>query len=285
MDSAFIERPSAYHTAGDTPAALSSASVQNQGSTMLALARELGNADLRPLDPAASGLPPQPDAVYFRFLGAFVTYPQAWELPIALAAVAALVGAVALGRRRGVLSVRGVLAATGSAVVALVVAAGLGAALGALLGSDDVGPYAADLLRAEVAGVVLAVLVVLAWAELLRRRDSGFAAAAGAATLLAVLGAVTAVAVPGASFLLALPALGLALGLGAAMLLHARPTAATAALAVGTVPTAALLLPFASQVFLVDGVAHGLAVAAFAVALIPCAWSVVGRRPLELPRA
>ena len=274
VNSAFIERPSAYHTAGDTPAALSVASVQNQGSTMLALARELGNADLRPLDPAASGMAPQPDAVYFRFLGAFVTYPQAGELPIALAAVAALVGAVALGRRRGVLSVRGVLAATGSAVVALVVAAGLGAALGALLGADDVGPYAADLLPAEVAGVVLAVLVVLASAELLRRRDSGFATASGAATLLAVLGAVTAVAVPGASFLLALPALGLALGLGAAMLLHARPTAATAALAVGTVPTAALLLPFASQVFLVDGVAHGLAVAAFALALVPCAWSV-----------
>jgi len=264
---------------------LSAASVQNQGSTMLALARELGNADLRPLDPAASGLAPQPDAVYFRFLGVLVTYPQAWELPIALAAVAALVGAVVLGRRRGLLGAGGVLVAAVSAVGAVVVALVLGAALGALLGADDVGPDAADLLPAEVAAVVLAVLVVLAWAELLRRRYGGFATTTGAATLLAALGAVTAVAVPGASFLLALPALGLALGLGAAVLLHSRPTAATAALAVGTVPTAALLLPFASQVFLVDGVAHGLAVAAFAVALVPCAWSVVGRRGPALPRA
>lgn len=274
IDSAFIERADAYHTAGDTPAALSAASLQNQGSTMLALARELGDTDLRPLDPAASGLPPQPDAVYFRFLGAFVTYPQAWVLPIALAAGAALVGAVMLGRRRALLGVGGVLVATLTAGAAVVVALGLGAALGALLavflGDRDVGPYSAHLLPSEVADVVLAVLVVLAWALPVRRRHGPFATAAGAATLLGTLGLVGALVAPGASFLLALPALGLAVGLGAAVLLHARPTAAVAALAVGTVPTAALLLPFAPQVFLVDGVAHGLAVAAFALCACAC---------------
>jgi hypothetical protein len=274
INSAFIERPSEYHTAGDTPAALSAASLQNQGSTMLALARELGDADLRPLDPAASGLPPQPDAVYFRFLGAFVTYPQAWVLPIAVVAVAALVGAVVLGRRRGLPGARGVLAAVLSAAGAVVVALGLGAALGAVLaaflGARDVGPYSARLLPYEVADVVLAVLVVLAWALPVRRRYGPLTTGVGAAAVLAVLGVVTAVVVPGASFLLALPALGLSLGLGAAVLLHRRPTAAIAALAVGTVPTAALLLPFAPQVFLVDGVAHGFAVAAFALCACAC---------------
>jgi peptidase M28-like protein len=274
VNSAFIEHPSAYHTAGDTPAALSAASVQSQGSTMLALARALGDADLRPLDPAASGLPPQPDVVYFRFLGVLVTYPQTWVVPIALAAVAALVGAVALGRRRGLLSVRGALVAAASAGVALVVALVLGAALGALpaafLGDRDVGPYSGTLLPSEVADVVLALLVVLAWAVLLRRRYGPFAAGVGAAGLLAVLGLVTALVVPGASFLLALPALGLALGLGAAVLSDTRPNAAVAALAVGTIPTATLLLPFAPRVFLVDGVAHGLAVAAFALCACAC---------------
>ncbi|MDT7743354.1 MAG: hypothetical protein QOE59_2432 [Actinomycetota bacterium] len=280
VNSAFIEGPSAYHTAGDTPAALSAASVQNQGSTMLALARELGDADLRPLDPVASGLPPQPDAVYFRFLGALITYPQAWVVPIALAAAAALVGAVALGRRREVLAVGGALVAAATAMGAVVVALGLGAALGALLagllGDRDVGPYSGALLPSEAADIALAVLVVLGWAVLVRRRHGPLAAGAGAAALLTVLGLATAVVVPGASFLLALPALGLGLGLGAAVLLHGRPTAAVAALAVGTVPTAALLLPFAPQVFLVDGVAHGFAVAAFALALSACSWPIGG---------
>jgi hypothetical protein len=283
VDSAFIERPSEYHTAGDTPSALSAASVQSQGSTMLALARELGNADLRPLDPVASGLPPQPDAMYFRFLGAFVTYPQAWGPPIALGAVAALVGAVVLGRRRGLLGVGGTLVASGSAAAALVVALSLGVALGALLasvlGDRDAGPFSAHLFPYEVADVSLAVLVVLTWALPVRRRYGPFATAAGAAALLGVLGLVVAVVVPGASFLVTLPALGLALGRGAAVLLHARPNAAVTALAVGTVPAAALLLPFAPQVFLVDGVAHGLAVAAFALGLCTCAWLLDGAAP------
>ncbi len=272
IDSAFIERPSEYHTAGDTPAALSAASVQSQGSTMLALVRALGDTDLRPLDPLASGLPPQPEEVWFRFLGALVTYPQSWALPIALLGVAALVGAVVLGRRRGLLRVRGALVAAITAAVALVVALGLGAALGALVAAagPDVGPFSRDLPPYEVADVVLAVVVVLAWAVLLRRWYGPCATAAGATALLAVLGLSTAVVVPGASFLLALPGLGLALGLTAAVLLAPHPIAAVAALAVGTVPTAALLVPFASQVFLVDGVAHGLAVAALALCACAC---------------
>ncbi len=142
VNSAFIEGPSAYHTAGDTPTALSAASVQSQGSTMLALARALGDADLRPLDPAASGSPPQPDETWFRFLGALVTYPQAWAVPIALAGVVALVGAVVLGRRRGLPSAGGVVVAALTALVALGVAAGLGAALGALLAAARQDPAA-----------------------------------------------------------------------------------------------------------------------------------------------
>ncbi len=129
--------------------------------------------------------------------------------------------------------------------------------------------------------------MVLVWALALRRRFGPFATGAGAAALLVALGLVTALVVPGASFLLALPGLGLALGLLAAVLLHARPNAAVAALAVGTLPTAALLLPFASQVFLVDGVAHGLAVAAFAVcagACVPVSGADTGTRARVVSR-
>jgi hypothetical protein len=42
----------------------------------------------------------------------------------------------------------------------------------------------------------------------------------------------------------------------------------------------AALVPFAPQVFLVDAVAHGLAVAAFVVALEPCAWLMGGPGPV-----
>ncbi|NMO91357.1 M20/M25/M40 family metallo-hydrolase [Actinomycetospora sp. TBRC 11914] len=273
IDSAFIERPSEYHTAGDTPAALSAASVQSQGSTMLALARTLGDADLRPLDPAASGLPAQPDEVWFRLLGVLVTYPQAWALPIAVAAALVLVGAVVLARRRGLLRLRDVVTATATATGALLAAAGLGAALGAAAG-PDAGPFSRGLLPYEVADVALAVVVVLAWALALRRRP-GATTTAGAAALLAAIGVATAVVVPGASFLFALPALGLGLGLTVAVL---RPRAALTALAVGTVPVAALLLPYAPRVFLVDGAAHGLAAAAFALAGLPLVAVAAGGR-------
>ena len=275
VNSAFIERPSEYHTAGDSPAALSRASVQSQGSTMLALARALGSSDLRPLDPIASGLPPRPDEVWFRFLGVLVTYPQSWGLPIALVGAAVLVGVVVLARRRGLLGVPGVVVAAASALLAVAAAAGLGAALWALLVAlrpeyADIGPFLGRPGPYEVADAALAVAVVVAWWLLVRRRVGALATAAGAAALLVVLGIVTAVVVPGASFLFAVPGLGSALGLGAAVLLRARPVVAVVAVALGTVPAVVLLLPFGLDLFLVAGVSGGLAAAGLALCACAC---------------
>lgn len=66
VDVAFVEQPVQYHTTGDAPENLSAASMQGHGEAALGLARALGNQDLAPLDPAASGAAPQGDATYFR---------------------------------------------------------------------------------------------------------------------------------------------------------------------------------------------------------------------------
>jgi hypothetical protein len=269
IDSAFVEQPENYHTPADTPANLDPASVQSQGSTMLALARELGSADLAPLDPAASGLPRQPDAVYFPLGDALVTYPVAWEGPLALLTVVGLAVVLALARRRGRTSARGVLLAAATTPLALGAAAVLAVGFWQLLlvlhpAYADEGPFLARPLPVEIATVALAGPAVLAWYLPVRRRAGTFAAAAGPAVLLAGLGVLTAAFVPGAAFLTTWPALGLVVGLA----LGSSRTA-TVAGAVGAVPTVVFLLPFALDSFGIGGVSTPAPAVAFALLGLP----------------
>jgi hypothetical protein len=265
MNFAFIDRPVEYHTTGDNPSNLDPGSVQGHGDAALALARALGDRDLAPLDPRTTGVAPTGDRTYFRILGAMVTYPAALVWPVAVLAALALAGAVLLGHRRRVLTVGGTLGAAGATLLAA--AAGLGAALGLWQAITsvrpsyaDTGPFLARPLLFQLADVALVVTIVALWGLLLRRRPGRCAAAAGAGGVFAVLGLVAAFAVPGMSFLFAWPALGLAVGIGAAVLLRGRPSAATAVAVVGAVPAVALLVPFGWAAFALSGISDGLPV-------------------------
>ena len=281
VNSAFIERPSAYHTAGDTPAALSAASVQNQGSTMLAL------------DPGSWGTPTcarstRPRAGWLRSPTRCTSGSSAPSSPTRRP------GSCRSRWRRsrrssgrscwagvGVCSAcGGVLAATGSAVVALVVAAGLGAGLAALAVARASG-------RRRRSGPTRRT-----WRPTRSRtscwrcsscwrgrapptpgrrvRDGGGCGdaargARGGHRRRRPRGVVPARA-PGAG---PRPRPGRRGAPARAPDRRGRPPSPS-----GPSRRRPCCCPFASQVFLVDGVAHGLAVAAFAVALIPCAWSV-----------
>ncbi|WP_165922330.1 M20/M25/M40 family metallo-hydrolase [Pseudonocardia endophytica] len=288
LNFAFIDQPTEYHTTGDNPSNLDAGSVQGHGDAALGLTRALGDRDLAPLDPGTSGAPETGDRTYFRFLGGMVTYPGWFVWPVAGLAAVALAGAIVLGRRGGLMSIRGTLGAAGATL--LVAGAGLGAAIGlwqliTLVRPSyaDTGPFLARPLVFQLADVALVVAVVALWLLLLRRRPGRYAAAAGACLVFTVLGLVTAFATPGMSFLFAWPALGLALGLGVAILLRERPAAATAAVTVGAIPAVVLLVPFGWAAFALSGISDGLPVvvlvltlAALTAVLVPTSTS--GRR-------
>jgi hypothetical protein len=277
MNFAFVEGAARYHTPSDDPAHLSAASVQHHGSSMLGLAAALGGTDLAPFDPAVSGAEPVGDTTYFPFLGAFITYPGALVVPIAVGAVLVVAAAVLVARRRRLLTLRRLLAGAASLLLPLLLAGLLGQGLWLTLVArrpaygDGAGFLHRPLLL-ELATLTLAGLALVVWGLLLRRRIGAWALGLGAALWLAVLGAVTAALVPGTSFLFALPALGL--GAGALVAVAVRGAARPVVLGVGAVPLVVLGLPFVLGLFDAGGL-RGAAVPAVAAVLLGAPLAVV----------
>ncbi|MET0191680.1 MAG: M20/M25/M40 family metallo-hydrolase [Pseudonocardia sediminis] len=290
LNSAFIERASRYHTPGDTPANLDPASVQQQGTSMLALTRVLGAADLAPFDPAVSGAPPSGDVTYAAVFGRLWVYPDGYVLPLAVLAALAVVGAAVATLRRRLVTPGRFAGALASWPVAVGVAALFGEGAWRVLAWSRSGyaNSAGVVHRPELTQVgvlLLGLLALLLWGVLLRRRLGAVAMGLAATAWLAVLGIVTAVLVPGASFLFALPALGAALGIGVAAFVP--PLWRPLPVALGGLATAVLLVPFSVALFDAAGLA-GSALPALCVvlALAPLAALVAGRRlPTRVPVA
>lgn len=258
MNFAFVEGAARYHTPSDDPAHLSAASLQHHGSSMLGLAAVLGGTDLAPFDPAVSGAEPVGDTTYFPFLGAFITYPGALVVPIAVGALLVVAAAVLVARRRRLLTLRRLLAGAASLLLPLLLAGLLGQGLWLTLVAlrpaygDGAGFLHRPLLL-ELATLTLAGLALVVWGLLLRRRIGALALGLGAALWLAALGVATAALVPGMSFLFALPALGL--GAGALVAVAVRGAVRPIVLAVGAVPLVVLVLPFVLGLFDAGGCA------------------------------
>ncbi|MED7929051.1 M28 family peptidase [Nonomuraea sp. LP-02] len=272
LNFAYIQRSSHYHTAGDSLANLNPGSLQHHGSTMLALTRALGAADL----PA---LRTDHDATYFRLFGVLITYPDALVWPLAGLAAAAVAGLAVVARRRRLLSVPRLVVAAVSGLVPLVVSVLLAQGLWELLVAwrpayDGMGGllHRPDAFRAAV--VAQTALAVLGWYLLLRRRLGPAALAVGGLAWPAALGVLCAAVAPGASFVFALPALCCAVG-GLVALAAGRPLAAAAALTLGAVPGAMLLSGLARVVFdgmgLALGGAAALVTALLGLLLLPAA--------------
>jgi hypothetical protein len=284
MNAAFIERPYQYHTPGDAPANLSGGSLQNHGGNALALTRALGDRDLAPLDPAASGAPASGDRTYFVVLGVLVSYDSIWAWGVAGLALVLVVALVVIARHRRRATVGGVL---GSALIYLLglvvaVAAGVGLWQGLVWfrpAYADTGPFLGRPVLYEIAAGVLAFVITTLVVSVVRRRPGAVALAAGALLVLALLAAGLAVVAPGAVFLLAWPVIGLALALILVLLVRERPWLAVPALVVGAVPLVALLIPFAVASFDIGGISDGLPVAVFTLVGIP-----IGAGLSALPR-
>lgn len=103
LNFAFISGPTHYHASVDTPAHLDRGSLQHHGSYALALARRLGDQDLR--------RPAEPNRVYFDLFGRILLHhAQAWVWPLAIVAGLGFAGVALLGWRRGRLAWSGLAA-------------------------------------------------------------------------------------------------------------------------------------------------------------------------------
>lgn len=288
LNSAFIEGLHDYHAPTDTPQRLDARSMQHHGATMLGLVHELGDVDLRTLRGG--------DAVYFDVLGRFVVhYPVSWAVPLALAAVLALVALVVVGWRRSALRPGRTLAVAGVALAAVPVAGLVAIGLWRLVLLLRPGLLALPLAQPYeeatfVAGFSLvAVAALLAAAGLLRRRTFG-ELLAGALVVLGVLALLCAFTVPGASYLWLWPLVaGLpALGVAAVRRPDAVPGRRGAVLAglAGLAGAVAVVLfvPLVDNLFVALGITLAAVAVAFAVlgglVLLPLLAALL-RQPLD----
>ncbi len=99
LNSAYIDGSAVYHSPEDRPQYTDLGTLQQHGANALALARQLGDADLGPLSKPGSQ-----DATYFPVLGTLIRYPGTLVWPLAALAAAAVVAAGFLARRHGAAS-------------------------------------------------------------------------------------------------------------------------------------------------------------------------------------
>ncbi|MQA80637.1 MAG: M20/M25/M40 family metallo-hydrolase [Streptosporangiales bacterium] len=266
LNFAYVGSSARYHSPGDSIANLDHGSLQHHGATMLALTRAFGDRDL-------DALPTDDDVTYFRAFGAFVTYPNALVLPLAIASLLAFAGLLVAARRQRLLSLPRTLLGTLAALLPLGVAAALAQLLWALLvqvrpgyGAFMMGDtYQPGLFRLAVGALVVCVLA--AWYGLLRRRLGQAALAVGALAWPTLLGLIIAVVAPGAAYLFTVPALASTLGALLALALRRRSSpAALAALLVAAVPATSFGVLLGLGMFDSVGMAGGGAAAtAFAL--------------------
>jgi hypothetical protein len=149
------------HTENDRIEIISPASLQQLGEQALAVARELG--DLKLSDPWG-----QHQAFFAVPLIGLVHYPQAWTLPLALAAAVLLLAAIAFALHRGVAGWRGLLVGLAAIIVAALLAAVLVSALWSqvpklLSWNTSAWPEWPEIIPPN-GGLILAVFALLAMA-------------------------------------------------------------------------------------------------------------------------
>lgn len=232
LDFALVLGSTVYHRETDVPAALDLRSALHHASHALALAEDLGDADLGTM---AEDGEDEGGVVYFALPPSLlVRYPAPWAPWMALGLLVALVAAGELLVRRRQVGRGRMLVEVGLAPLLALAGAGLVALLHAIVVGAGGGPSAEPWESVALGGWALvgvgSVLALRASGgegrperrpERETVRDAGLA---GAATAWAVLALVTAVALPGASYLfLAAGGAGLA---ALAVLLPGRPAGA-----------------------------------------------------------
>jgi hypothetical protein len=200
LNFAFIGRVSNYHTPLDNYEILNLNSVQHQGESVLAVARELAGVDLNS--------PPTGNVAWTDLLGfAVVRWPASWNVPLAVLALFLLLAVAVKLIRERTITPGGVLLGLLSAFFCLLAAVLLGMGLIWIVSlvSGDSYPYYAHPLPLRVslwaAGLLSGGLIATAMA----RRCGAWGLAVGGWLLWALLGLLMAVILPGAAIMFLLP--------------------------------------------------------------------------------
>ena len=207
MNFSFIHGGTAYHTPQDSLARLDLDSLQHHGDTVLGLSRRRGRHRRGGGWSGGTG-----NRVYFNLLGSiFVSFSEAWVLPLAILAALATVVFLVRGRRRGAFSAGAVALA---AVIHLLAAAALGALLLVVGRWAAGGGYNFTLWNGWTSNSLtllalsfLAVAGAVAIRLVVGRKLTAESLLAGGLVIWLLLAAVTAAVSPGASYLFVLPLL------------------------------------------------------------------------------
>jgi hypothetical protein len=238
-----------YHAPTDTVANADLGTLQHDGSYILPLTRALAGRAL-PMNKEA-------DATYFNVGPFFVHYPSAYDLPLAVVAVALVAVFVVVGHRRGVL--RASFVALAVLLTMLVVfAAGAFAALGLPLMARLHGGAPLDATRPLVKHlsfmtfVVLGAGVSLAVQALLAKRFRATELLAAGSVIAGTIGVLAAASLPGSAFGLTWAVLAsMPLAIGAAITQVSErdtPMGILAAVA-SSAPGLVMVAPFLPQLF------------------------------------
>ncbi len=241
-----LDKLSAYHSSIDTAANAEPGTLAEFGTTLLALSRDVANADLSEVT--------APDLVAFTLTRhTTVGYSSRWSLPLALLAFLAVIGALVLAARRGRIkgwSVVRSLVGLGAGVLLALAAA---TALTWLARLTD--PRIGDAVQGgtyhrlpwllAAATLTAAALALSGW--WLRRRHTALDMIAGGLVGWALLAVLLAIAAPTAAYLPTWPLLAATAGYA---VLVARPRLRRTTLVVGTLAALPALVLTAPLVYL-----------------------------------
>lgn len=201
LNFAFLDGFSHYHTPLDNIENLDLGSVQHQGDSVLAVARELASIDL--------SSPPPGNSAWTDLLGfVVVRWPASWTIPLAVLALLLLLAVAARLIRHHALTVGGLLLGLLAAFLCLLAAILLGLGLVWIISLVAGGPYwyYAYPLPMRVSVWAAALLAGGLIATALARRSAAWGLAVGAWLLWALLALVLSIVLPGAAIMLLLPA-------------------------------------------------------------------------------
>lgn len=204
---AYIGKASLYHTPLDNLTHLEQSTLQHHGDNAYALVTALAAADL-------SSIKSDHDASYFDVFGRYlVQWPALWNLPIAGAALLAVLLLLFVRRRQLGGGLRAVLWSLATLLLPLGLSAGAGYGLAYPLG---IWPGALQLDHpmpwpGRAALLFAAVLAALITGTVIARRGAALIATLSVWLVLAALGVYLAFKVPGASYALQWPAAAFAI--------------------------------------------------------------------------
>ena len=213
LNFAYIDGLTDYHTQTDNLENIDPRSLQHQGANVLAVARHFGNADFSE--------PRERDAVYFDLPGGFLAhYSSVWILPLVIVAVIAFGSVVVLGRKRKLVTFKGIGFGLAALVVSCVAASLVTMLVWSLVRTFHRGfslipwgdTYNSGLYK--IAFVLLTIGIVAAIYTSCQKRTSVANLAVGAMLGWLLLAAASAFVLPGGSYLLTWPLLFALAGMG-----------------------------------------------------------------------